>query len=89
MCVTKVGKSGGLVLVAQKRKPVKNTSVLGGRSIRQVQYSSSKSHPTKQVGGFPTIVVLALDFGSFIKKRTKKSKISPALKKQKKFIAFF
>ena len=41
---------------------VKNTSVLGGRSIRQVQYSNSKSHP---------IVVRALDFGSFIKKRTK------------------
>jgi hypothetical protein len=40
---------------------VKNTSVFGGRSIRQVQYSSRKSHP---------IVIQALDFGSFIKKRT-------------------
>ncbi|MFT5647541.1 MAG: hypothetical protein ACI976_002233 [Aureispira sp.] len=47
---------------------VKNTSVLGGRSIRQVQYSSSKSHP---------IVVLALDFGSFIKKRTKEEQSIP------------
>jgi hypothetical protein len=60
---------------------VKKTSVLGGRSIRQVQYSSSKSHP---------IVVLALGFGSFAKnpkahevKEQKKSKISPAVKKQK------
>jgi hypothetical protein len=52
MCVTQIGEMAS----------VKNTSVLGGRSIRQVQYSSSKSHP---------IVVLALGFGSFAKKRTK------------------
>jgi hypothetical protein len=65
---------------------MKNTSVLGGRSIRQVQYSSSKSHP---------IVVRALEFGSFAKtpkahevKEQKKSKISPAVKNKNGFISF-
>ncbi|MFT5646586.1 MAG: hypothetical protein ACI976_001268, partial [Aureispira sp.] len=46
-----------------KMASVKNTPVLGGRSIRQVQYSNSKSHP---------IVVEVLDFGSLVKQRTKK-----------------
>ena len=50
---------------------VKNTSVLGGRSIRQVQYSSSKSHP---------IVVEVLDFGSLVKQRTKKEKLMQTFK---------
>ena len=54
-----------------KMASVKNTSVLGGRSIRQVQYSSSKSHPT---------VVEVLDFGSLVKQRTKKEKLMQTFK---------